>query len=143
MLGVTDFDLEFILKLSFFFGHLVKLLVLMFWNVLKLSTKECHHFYGTTSNKLIVLIIGDDRILFNFLWQLSQWYDRLSGTERTTLSIIALNIAVFGCWRVRSLQPIMLRWFTASPASSKCSLVSYLLKVHFVILTCYFYDIIQ
>ncbi|XP_072049107.1 presenilin-associated rhomboid-like protein, mitochondrial [Amphiura filiformis] len=48
---------------------------------------------------------------------LSQWYSKLGGTERTTLGIIALNVAVFGCWRVRALQPVMLRWFTASPAA--------------------------
>lgn len=48
---------------------------------------------------------------------LHQWYDKLNGTEKVTLGIIAANILVFCCWRTPRLQPAMLKWFTASPAS--------------------------
>ncbi|XP_022088121.1 presenilins-associated rhomboid-like protein, mitochondrial [Acanthaster planci] len=53
-----------------------------------------------------------------FRQQINQWFQHLSGTEKVVLGIIAANVAVFACWRIPSMQFFMVKWFSASPASS-------------------------
>ncbi|XP_033637678.1 presenilins-associated rhomboid-like protein, mitochondrial [Asterias rubens] len=50
--------------------------------------------------------------------RVNQWFGSLSGTEKVTLGIVAANIAVFACWRIPAMQFFMIKWFSASPASS-------------------------
>ncbi|XP_062712207.1 presenilins-associated rhomboid-like protein, mitochondrial [Aedes albopictus] len=45
------------------------------------------------------------------------WWDRLSPGERIFAPICALNLVVFGMWRVPRLQPMMLRLFASNPAA--------------------------
>uniref|UniRef100_A0A3B3ZA30 rhomboid protease n=1 Tax=Periophthalmus magnuspinnatus TaxID=409849 RepID=A0A3B3ZA30_9GOBI len=47
----------------------------------------------------------------------NQWWHSLSEGQRTVTGIIALNVVVFCCWRIPSLQRTMIRYFTADPAS--------------------------
>ncbi|CAN9510855.1 unnamed protein product [Ophioblennius macclurei] len=49
--------------------------------------------------------------------EINQWWNSLSEGQRTVTGIIAANVAVFCCWRVRPLQSVMLRYFASNPAS--------------------------
>lgn len=49
--------------------------------------------------------------------EINQWWNSMSEGQRTVTGIIAANVVVCCCWRVPSLQPIMMRYFTANPAS--------------------------
>ncbi|XP_077397958.1 presenilin-associated rhomboid-like protein, mitochondrial isoform X1 [Festucalex cinctus] len=49
--------------------------------------------------------------------EVNQWWSNLSVGERTVTAILAANVVVFCCWRVRWLQRPMLKYFTADPAS--------------------------
>ncbi|XP_068173556.1 presenilin-associated rhomboid-like protein, mitochondrial isoform X2 [Antennarius striatus] len=55
---------------------------------------------------------GDFRNLIN------QWWNSLSQGQKTVAVIIAANTIVFCCWRVPFLQPSMIKYFTANPASN-------------------------
>ncbi|XP_028276150.1 presenilins-associated rhomboid-like protein, mitochondrial isoform X2 [Parambassis ranga] len=49
--------------------------------------------------------------------EINQWWNSLSEGQRTVSGIIAVNALVFCCWRVPSLQRVMIKYFTANPAS--------------------------
>ncbi|XP_026994523.2 presenilins-associated rhomboid-like protein, mitochondrial [Tachysurus fulvidraco] len=49
--------------------------------------------------------------------QINQWWNSLSEGQRTVTGIIAVNSLVFCCWRIPSLQRLMLKYFTSNPAS--------------------------
>lgn len=44
---------------------------------------------------------------------------QLTPGERIFAPICALNLAVFGLWRIPSLQPFMIKYFTSNPAASE------------------------
>ncbi|XP_020514814.2 presenilin-associated rhomboid-like protein, mitochondrial isoform X2 [Labrus bergylta] len=54
---------------------------------------------------------GDVRNEINKLW------NSLSEGQKTVTGIIALNVMVFCCWKVPSLQRTMMKYFMADPAS--------------------------
>lgn len=47
------------------------------------------------------------------------WWSKLSPGERIFAPICALNVVVFGLWRIPQLQPMMLRLFASNPAASE------------------------
>ncbi|KAM3616575.1 uncharacterized protein V6R79_020204 [Siganus canaliculatus] len=49
--------------------------------------------------------------------EINQWWHGLSEGQRTVTGIIAANVVVFCCWRIPSLQRVMVRYFTSNPAS--------------------------
>ncbi|XP_008285452.1 presenilins-associated rhomboid-like protein, mitochondrial isoform X2 [Stegastes partitus] len=49
--------------------------------------------------------------------EINQWWHSLSEGQKTVTGIIAANAVVFCCWRIPSLQRVMLKYFTANPAS--------------------------
>uniref|UniRef100_A0A3P9HSW3 rhomboid protease n=1 Tax=Oryzias latipes TaxID=8090 RepID=A0A3P9HSW3_ORYLA len=49
--------------------------------------------------------------------EVNHWWNSLSEGQRTVTGIIAVNTAVFLCWRVPSLQRSMVKYFTSNPAS--------------------------
>ncbi|XP_072247951.1 presenilin-associated rhomboid-like protein, mitochondrial isoform X1 [Leuresthes tenuis] len=49
--------------------------------------------------------------------EINQWWNSLSEGQKTVSGIIAANAIVFCCWRIPSLQRVMIRYFTADPAS--------------------------
>ncbi|XP_064157508.1 presenilin-associated rhomboid-like protein, mitochondrial [Anguilla rostrata] len=49
--------------------------------------------------------------------QVNQWWNSLSEGQRTVTGIIGLNVLVFCCWRIPSLQRAMITYFTSNPAS--------------------------
>ncbi|KAK7156011.1 hypothetical protein R3I94_006166 [Phoxinus phoxinus] len=49
--------------------------------------------------------------------QVNQWWNSLSEGQKTVTGIIAVNVLVFCCWRVPSLQIFMLKYFTSNPAA--------------------------
>ncbi|XP_074535736.1 presenilin-associated rhomboid-like protein, mitochondrial [Halichoeres trimaculatus] len=53
----------------------------------------------------------------DFRKEVNQWWHSLSEGQRTVAGIIAVNLAVFCCWRIPSLQRSMIKYFTADPAS--------------------------
>ncbi|KAJ8397246.1 hypothetical protein AAFF_G00440800 [Aldrovandia affinis] len=53
----------------------------------------------------------------NIRKQVNQWWNSLSEGQRTVTGIIGLNVLVFCCWRVPSLQRAMITYFTSNPAS--------------------------
>ncbi|XP_012705325.2 presenilins-associated rhomboid-like protein, mitochondrial isoform X1 [Fundulus heteroclitus] len=54
--------------------------------------------------------------------EINQWWNSLTEGQKTVTGIIAANAVVFCCWRVPSLQRLMVRYFTSNPASkSLCS----------------------
>ncbi|XP_013888759.1 presenilins-associated rhomboid-like protein, mitochondrial [Austrofundulus limnaeus] len=53
----------------------------------------------------------------DFRKEINQWWHSLTEGQRTVTGIIAANVIVFCCWRVRSLQPFMVRYFISNPAS--------------------------
>ncbi|XP_047449182.1 presenilins-associated rhomboid-like protein, mitochondrial [Mugil cephalus] len=49
--------------------------------------------------------------------EINLWWNGLSEGQRTVTGIIAANVIVFCCWRLPPLQHLMVRYFTANPAS--------------------------
>ncbi|XP_032814236.1 presenilin-associated rhomboid-like protein, mitochondrial [Petromyzon marinus] len=49
--------------------------------------------------------------------QINQWWNSLSEGGRTVAGIIAINVLVFGMWRVPALQSSMMRFFMSNPAA--------------------------
>nr|XP_021322181.1 presenilins-associated rhomboid-like protein, mitochondrial [Danio rerio] len=49
--------------------------------------------------------------------QVNQWWNSLSEGQKTVTGIIAVNAFVFCCWRVPSLQHLMVKYFTSNPSS--------------------------
>ncbi|XP_049887306.1 presenilins-associated rhomboid-like protein, mitochondrial [Pectinophora gossypiella] len=50
---------------------------------------------------------------------LKKWWNSLKESEKVFYPILAANVIVFGAWRVRSLQPFMVKYFCSNPAGSK------------------------
>lgn len=48
-------------------------------------------------------------------WLNSVWNNELTEGQRIFVPILALNVLVFAAWRLPSLQPTMIRYFTSSP----------------------------
>ncbi|XP_055639803.1 presenilins-associated rhomboid-like protein, mitochondrial [Toxorhynchites rutilus septentrionalis] len=53
------------------------------------------------------------------LWRkdINSWWNRLTPGERIFAPICALNVIVFGLWRLPRLQPMMIRYFASNPAA--------------------------
>lgn len=52
---------------------------------------------------------------------IKKWWNGLRESEKVFYPILAANILVFGAWRIKALQPIMVKYFCSNPASgSKC-----------------------
>ncbi|XP_045760919.1 presenilins-associated rhomboid-like protein, mitochondrial [Maniola jurtina] len=52
---------------------------------------------------------------------LKKWWMSLRESEKVFYPILAANVLVFGAWRVRSLQPFMIKYFCSNPSgSAKC-----------------------
>ncbi|XP_069354453.1 presenilins-associated rhomboid-like protein, mitochondrial isoform X2 [Maniola hyperantus] len=52
---------------------------------------------------------------------LIKWWMSLRESEKVFYPILAANVLVFGAWRVRSLQPFMIKYFCSNPSgSAKC-----------------------
>ncbi|CAB3242556.1 unnamed protein product [Arctia plantaginis] len=50
-----------------------------------------------------------------------KWWNSLRDSEKVFYPILAANVLVFGAWRVRQLQPFMIKYFCSNPSSSaKC-----------------------
>ncbi|CAG9783058.1 unnamed protein product [Diatraea saccharalis] len=49
---------------------------------------------------------------------IQKWWNSLKETEKVFYPILAANILVFGAWRVRALQPIMVKYFCSNPSGS-------------------------
>ncbi|KAM9732772.1 LOW QUALITY PROTEIN: presenilin-associated rhomboid-like protein, mitochondrial [Menidia menidia] len=49
--------------------------------------------------------------------EVNQWWNSLSEGQRTVTGLVGLNLLVFLCWRLPPLQRLMVRYFTADPAS--------------------------
>ncbi|XP_053692509.1 presenilins-associated rhomboid-like protein, mitochondrial [Sabethes cyaneus] len=45
------------------------------------------------------------------------WWNRLTPGERVFVPICALNVLVFGLWRLPRLQPMMVKYFASNPAA--------------------------
>ncbi|KAK2174132.1 hypothetical protein NP493_826g01006 [Ridgeia piscesae] len=54
----------------------------------------------------------------SFRQRMNRWWTSVSPGRKVVVSIIAANTFVFLMWRVRSLQPFMLKWFTSNPMSA-------------------------
>ncbi|XP_045451568.1 presenilins-associated rhomboid-like protein, mitochondrial [Melitaea cinxia] len=49
------------------------------------------------------------------------WWSSLKESERVFYPILAANVLVFGAWRVRALQPYMVKYFCSNPSGrAKC-----------------------
>jgi len=46
---------------------------------------------------------------------LNRWWNSLRDEKKLCFSIIAINAAVLGCWRIPSLKPFMVKYFCANP----------------------------
>lgn len=53
------------------------------------------------------------------MWQkdVNSWWSSLTPGERVFAPICALNVLVFGLWRVPRLQPTMMKYFCSNPAA--------------------------
>ncbi|XP_047537832.1 presenilins-associated rhomboid-like protein, mitochondrial [Vanessa atalanta] len=47
---------------------------------------------------------------------LKKWWNSLRESEKVFYPILALNVMVFGAWRVRALQPHMIKYFCSNPS---------------------------
>lgn len=47
--------------------------------------------------------------------EIETWWNNLPTSEKVFIPICALNVLVFGLWRVQRLQPLMVKYFCASP----------------------------
>lgn len=65
-------------------------------------------------------------LTMNFSFQIKsriKWYwNHLSSGEKVFVPICALNLLVFGLWRVQRIQPFMLKYFCSNPVASKSNL---------------------
>ncbi|XP_053601400.1 presenilin-associated rhomboid-like protein, mitochondrial isoform X2 [Plodia interpunctella] len=48
-----------------------------------------------------------------------KWWRSLKESEKVFYPILAANVLVFGAWRVRALQPYMVKYFCSNPSGSK------------------------
>ncbi|VVC92512.1 unnamed protein product [Leptidea sinapis] len=48
--------------------------------------------------------------------QVKKWWNSLKTTEKVFYPILAANILVFGAWRVKSMQPFMIKYFCSNPS---------------------------
>ncbi|CAG4925514.1 presenilins-associated rhomboid-like protein, mitochondrial [Colias croceus] len=53
---------------------------------------------------------------------ITKWWKSLKTNEKVFYPILAANLLVFGAWRVKSLQPFMIRYFCSSPSGSSVCL---------------------
>ncbi|XP_039745074.1 presenilins-associated rhomboid-like protein, mitochondrial isoform X1 [Pararge aegeria] len=52
---------------------------------------------------------------------IKKWWSSLRESEKVFYPILAANILVFGAWRIRPLQPFMIKYFCSNPSgSAKC-----------------------
>ncbi|XP_072936087.1 presenilin-associated rhomboid-like protein, mitochondrial [Epargyreus clarus] len=52
---------------------------------------------------------------------IQKWWNSLRSSEKVFYPILAANVLVFGAWRVRSLQPFMVKYFCSNPSGrAKC-----------------------
>ncbi|RVE45586.1 hypothetical protein evm_009783 [Chilo suppressalis] len=49
---------------------------------------------------------------------IKKWWNSLKQSEKVFYPILAANVLVFGAWRVRALQPIMVKYFCSNPSGS-------------------------
>ncbi|XP_044726476.1 presenilins-associated rhomboid-like protein, mitochondrial [Chrysoperla carnea] len=49
--------------------------------------------------------------------EFNRWWNSLTEGQKLFVPICAANVAVFCAWRVRSLQPMLIRYFCSNPAS--------------------------
>lgn len=49
---------------------------------------------------------------------LGKWWNSLNNNEKVFYPILAANVIVFGMWRIRALQPFMLKYFCSNPSGS-------------------------
>lgn len=47
---------------------------------------------------------------------IKKWWNSLKDSEKVFYPILATNVLVFGAWRVRSLQPYMVKYFCSNPS---------------------------
>ncbi|XP_050353149.1 presenilins-associated rhomboid-like protein, mitochondrial [Nymphalis io] len=47
---------------------------------------------------------------------LKKWWSSLKESEKVFYPILALNVMVFGAWRIRALQPHMIKYFCSNPS---------------------------
>ncbi|XP_068628270.1 presenilins-associated rhomboid-like protein, mitochondrial [Battus philenor] len=53
--------------------------------------------------------------------QITKWWNSLRPSDKVFYPILAANLLVFGAWRVKSLQPFMIKYFCSNPSgSAKC-----------------------
>ncbi|KPJ13536.1 Presenilins-associated rhomboid-like protein, mitochondrial [Papilio machaon] len=53
--------------------------------------------------------------------QLTKWWNSLRPSDKVFYPIFAANLLVFGAWRIRSLQPFMVKYFCSNPGgAAKC-----------------------
>lgn len=55
----------------------------------------------------------------NIKRDIKQLWERLSPGERVFVPICALNVLVFGLWRIPSLRHTMVKYFCSNPAARK------------------------
>lgn len=46
-----------------------------------------------------------------------KWWNSLRESEKVFYPILAANVLVFGAWRIRQLQPFMIKYFCSNPSS--------------------------
>ena len=71
---------------------------------------------------------------------MDSWWSNLTPGERVFAPICALNIIVFGLWRIPRLQPMMVKYFCSNPAASKS--ITIVLMVYKFEIRFYFSEII-
>uniref|UniRef100_A0A6B2EGT5 rhomboid protease n=1 Tax=Phlebotomus kandelakii TaxID=1109342 RepID=A0A6B2EGT5_9DIPT len=60
---------------------------------------------------------GTHRKVNNWTHEVEIWWRNLSDGDRVFIPICALNLLVFGLWRVPRLQPMMVKYFCSNPAA--------------------------
>ena len=53
--------------------------------------------------------------------EVNRWWNSLRDERKLCFTIIAVNAAVLGCWRIPSLKPYMVKYFCSNPFSRKQS----------------------
>lgn len=49
---------------------------------------------------------------------IKKWWNSLKDSEKVFYPILAANVLVFGAWRIRTLQPFMVKYFCSNPSGS-------------------------
>lgn len=49
--------------------------------------------------------------------KIKKWWSDLTPGEKVFVPICAINVLVFGAWRIPALQPVMLKYFCSNPGS--------------------------